>query len=58
MDRRTVDRVVKFAKESSNTRHAKFAARLLPCMKNAEQLCEEVVEVRIFPVFSLQGQHF
>ncbi|RPD56961.1 hypothetical protein L226DRAFT_491089 [Lentinus tigrinus ALCF2SS1-7] len=42
-DKRTVERVVKFAMES-NPRHAKFAARLLPHMKNAEQLCEQVVE--------------
>ncbi|KAI0698060.1 armadillo-type protein [Cerioporus squamosus] len=42
-DKRTVERVLRFAMES-NTRHAKFAARLLSCMKNAEELCEQVVE--------------
>ncbi|TFK86665.1 hypothetical protein K466DRAFT_492369 [Polyporus arcularius HHB13444] len=42
-DKRTVERVVRFAMES-NTRHAKFAARLLACLKNAEEVCEQVVE--------------
>ena len=29
-----------------NPRHAKFASRLIVCMKNGEQLCTQVVEVR------------
>ncbi|KAI0747029.1 armadillo-type protein [Daedaleopsis nitida] len=42
-DKRTVDRVKKYVMEA-NPRHAKFAARLMACMKNAENLCGEVVE--------------
>ena len=30
----------------ANPRHAKFASRLITCMKNGEQLCTQVVEVR------------
>ena len=30
----------------SNPRHAKFAARLVACMKDSGNLCEQVIEVR------------
>ncbi|KAI0634818.1 armadillo-type protein [Trametes polyzona] len=42
-DKRTVERVMRFVMES-NPRHAKFAARLIACMKNPEELCSQVVE--------------
>ncbi|CDO77959.1 hypothetical protein BN946_scf184971.g9 [Trametes cinnabarina] len=42
-DKRTVERVMRFVMES-NARHAKFAARLIACMRNAERLCEQVIE--------------
>ncbi|KAI0646530.1 armadillo-type protein [Trametes meyenii] len=42
-DKRTVERVMRFVMDS-NARHAKFAARLIACMRNADDLCEEVVE--------------
>ncbi|KAI8986667.1 armadillo-type protein [Trametes punicea] len=42
-DKRTVERVMRFVMES-NARHAKFAARLIACMRNSEELCGEVVE--------------
>ncbi|KAI0336697.1 hypothetical protein GY45DRAFT_1315302 [Cubamyces sp. BRFM 1775] len=42
-DKRTVDRVMRFVMEP-NARHAKFAARLIACMRNAEELCEQVIE--------------
>ena len=44
--RRTVDRVMRFALEA-NFRHAKFAARLITCMKNADKLCADIVEVSV-----------
>lgn len=45
-DKRTIERVLRFAMES-NERHAKFAIRLIMCMKNAEVMCDQVVEVTI-----------
>ncbi|KAJ3001786.1 hypothetical protein NUW54_g6212 [Trametes sanguinea] len=42
-DKRTVERVMRFVMES-NARHAKFAARLIACMRNAERLCEQLVD--------------
>ncbi|KAI0824810.1 armadillo-type protein [Trametes gibbosa] len=42
-DKRTVERVTRFVMDA-NPRHAKFAARLIACSRNAEQLCEQVVE--------------
>ena len=45
-NRRTVDRVMRFVTEA-NFRHAKFAARLIACMKNANTLCEQVVEASL-----------
>ncbi|OSD08806.1 hypothetical protein PYCCODRAFT_1380708 [Trametes coccinea BRFM310] len=41
-DKRTVERVMRFVMES-NARHAKFAARLIARMRNADQLCEQMV---------------
>ncbi|PIL27726.1 hypothetical protein GSI_10879 [Ganoderma sinense ZZ0214-1] len=42
-DKRTVERVMRFVMDA-NPRHAKFASRLIVCMKNGEQLCTQVVE--------------
>ncbi|EIW55568.1 uncharacterized protein TRAVEDRAFT_73422 [Trametes versicolor FP-101664 SS1] len=42
-DKRTVERVMRFVMES-HPRHAKFAARLIACMRNAEELCAQVVD--------------
>ncbi|OBZ77502.1 Sister chromatid cohesion protein pds5 [Grifola frondosa] len=42
-DKRTTERVMRFVMDS-NYRHAKFAARILACSKNAEDLCGEVVD--------------
>lgn len=44
VSRRTVERVMRFVMES-HPRHAKFAARLIACMRNAEELCAQVVDV-------------
>ena len=45
-DRRTVERAMRFVMEA-NPRHAKFAARLIACMKDSEKLCAQIVEVRV-----------
>lgn len=42
--RRTIDRLMRFVM-SQNHRSAKFSARLLTALKNAEELCEQVVNV-------------
>ncbi|EMD34698.1 hypothetical protein CERSUDRAFT_116889 [Gelatoporia subvermispora B] len=42
-DKRTVERVMRYVR-GSNARHAKFAARLLATLKNADELCSQVVE--------------
>ncbi|KZT00644.1 uncharacterized protein LAESUDRAFT_687811 [Laetiporus sulphureus 93-53] len=42
-DRRIIDRVMKFALKS-NARHSKFAARLLTCLPNSEELCGQIVD--------------
>ncbi|KAI0371302.1 hypothetical protein BV20DRAFT_1120710 [Pilatotrama ljubarskyi] len=42
-DKRTVERIMRFVMDS-NPRHAKFAARLIACMRNSEELCIQVVE--------------
>ncbi|KAH9849574.1 armadillo-type protein [Lenzites betulinus] len=42
-DKRTVERVMRFVMDA-NPRHAKFAARLIAFSRNAEELCEQVVE--------------
>ncbi|KAI0689173.1 armadillo-type protein [Cytidiella melzeri] len=42
-DKRTLERLQRFTRESSY-RHAKFAARLLACTKNHEEICARVVE--------------
>ncbi|KAI0938430.1 hypothetical protein AcW1_001836 [Taiwanofungus camphoratus] len=41
-DKRTIDRLMRFVM-SQNHRSAKFSARLLTALKNAEELCEQVV---------------
>ncbi|OCH91293.1 hypothetical protein OBBRIDRAFT_792457 [Obba rivulosa] len=43
IDKRTVERVMRYVR-GSNVRHAKFAARLLAALRNAEELCGQVVE--------------
>ncbi|KAF9818035.1 hypothetical protein IEO21_02996 [Rhodonia placenta] len=42
-DKRTSERVSRFVM-SSHARHAKFAARIMTCMKDSEDLCVQVVE--------------
>ncbi|KAH9928578.1 armadillo-type protein [Amylocystis lapponica] len=42
-DKRTVERVMRYVM-SPNARHAKFSARLISCLKNAEELCGQIVD--------------
>lgn len=53
--RRTVDRVMRFVTEA-NFRHAKFAARLIACMKDADTLCGQVVEASLLSSLTHNGK--
>lgn len=45
-DRRSIERLMRYVR-STNHRHAKYAARVLCFVKDKEELCAEIVEVRL-----------